>query len=375
MKKIMIGWILWIALIACGKKDSATGSASSYINIGDVSRTRDSTDDTLRFLVSLSPASPSAVTVQYATVDGTATAGTDFVAESGTLRFGPGQSQAYVDVPVKGRKLPQGSQEFYVQLSHSVNASLQKEKATATLKNPGYQYRLIWDEEFDDSTINTADWNFETGNSNGWGNHEQEYYTGRQENAYISNGNLVIEARKESYSGYDYTSARMTTKGKKEFMFGRIEIRAKLPVTNGIWPALWLLGSDIGQVGWPSCGEIDMMELIGKYPGRVYGTAHWNNASGQHASKGGYYDLPAGDYSQDYHVYRTDWDQDSIRWYVDDHLYETVNRKDVGDPYPFNSKFFLIFNVAVGGDWPGNPDSSSSFPQRMYVDYIKVYEK
>jgi beta-glucanase (GH16 family) len=219
-------------------------------------------------------------------------------------------------------------------------------------------------------------WNQETGNgSGGWGNNELEYYTSSTKNTFLSNGNLVIEARKEPIGGFNYSSGRMTTQNKKTFTFGRIDIRAKLPVGKGIWSALWMLGSNISGVGWPACGEIDMMELIGTYPGRVYGTMHWKSSSGVHASKGSEFNLPAGNFSQQFHVFSTSWSPDTIKCLVDDQLYLTVTKTDAGAAnYPFNAPQFFIFNVAVGGDWPGPPDTGTTFPQRMFVDYVRVFQ-
>jgi beta-glucanase (GH16 family) len=176
-------------------------------------------------------------------------------------------------------------------------------------------------------------------------------------------------------SGFNYSSARLTTQTKKTFKFGRIDIRAKLPVSKGMWPALWMLGANIPTAGWPACGEMDIMELIGTYPGRVSSTMHWKNASGVHTSKGTNYTLQSGDFSQQFHVFSMVWAQDLIKCYVDDILYLTVSSADAGvSNYPFNADQFFIFNVAVGGDWPGPPDASTVFPQRMFVDYVRVFK-
>ncbi|AEH51752.1 Glucan endo-1,3-beta-D-glucosidase [Pseudothermotoga thermarum DSM 5069] len=246
-------------------------------------------------------------------------------------------------------------------------------------------WQLVWSQEFDDETIDTSLWNFEIGNGHakgipGWGNAELQYYTDR--NAFIEQGCLVIEARKErasdEYGTYDYTSARMTTEGKFEIKYGRIEIRAKLPKGKGIWPALWMLGSNIGQVGWPRCGEIDIMEMLGHDTRTVYGTVHGPGYSGG-ASIGVAYKLPesVADFSEDFHVFAIEWDEDEIEWYVDDQLYHVLSKDEIeelGLEWVFDQPFFLIMNVAVGGYWPGYPDETTVFPQRMYIDYIRVFE-
>ncbi|NLG84818.1 MAG: family 16 glycosylhydrolase [Firmicutes bacterium] len=238
-------------------------------------------------------------------------------------------------------------------------------------------WQLVWSEEFNGPEVNREIWNFEIGNGHangipGWGNNELEYYTDG-ENASIVDGNLAIEARKETrtdqYGTYDYTSSRMTTKGKFEVKHGRIEVRAKLPEGKGIWPAIWMLGNDIGEVGWPACGEIDIMELVGHLPSTVYGTAH-----GPGGSVGSGYNLPAGKFSDDFHIFAIEWDADEIEWYVDGRLYHVLNKYEYGaSSWVFDHPFFLILNVAVGGNWPGAPDETTVFPQRMIVDYIRVY--
>jgi beta-glucanase (GH16 family) len=167
----------------------------------------------------------------------------------------------------------------------------------------------------------------------------------------------------------------MTTQNKKQFKFGRIDIRAKLPVGKGIWPALWMLGANISTVGWPSCGEIDIMELVGTFPSRVTGTMHWKGVGGDRQLKGANYNLSSGNFSQQFHVFSIVWSTNSIKWYVDDQLFLSNSISDVGAAnYPFNADQFLLFNVAVGGDWPGSPDGTTTFPQRMFVDYVRVFQ-
>jgi beta-glucanase (GH16 family) len=243
-----------------------------------------------------------------------------------------------------------------------------------------YWYQTVWEENFD--SLNENIWSFEIGNGQangipGWGNGELEYY--KKENAWVENGVLIIEAKKEDvtdqWGTYNYTSARMKTQGKFNVKFGRIEFRAKLPKGKGIWPALWLLGEDITQVGWPGCGEIDVMELLGHEPNKVYGTVHGPGYSGA-SGKGSNYTLPSGDFSQDYHIFAIEWDPIGISWYVDDTKFFTITRPEIElyGNWVFDHPFFIIMNVAVGGYWPGYPDDTTVFPQRMYVDYIKVYK-
>ena len=232
---------------------------------------------------------------------------------------------------------------------------------------------LVWQDEFDGTALNTADWVFETGTAtNGWGNHELEYY--RPENTTVKDGFLVITAKKETFQSSAYTSSRIKTQGKKAFRYGRVDIRAVLPKDKGIWPALWMLGANITTVDWPACGEIDIMEMIGGGSGdkTVYGTAHWDNA-GQHASAGGNKQLSTGIFNDAFHVFSIVWTASSIKWYIDDVEYYVIDTTPAGLA-AFQKDFFLIFNVAVGGDWPGSPDGTTVFPQRMIVDYVRVFQ-
>ncbi len=234
---------------------------------------------------------------------------------------------------------------------------------------------LVWNDEFDGNAVNTDYWVFETGdgcpNLCGWGNNEWQYY--REQNAWVEDGVLTIEARKENAGNRNYTSTRMKTQGKRSFKYGRIDIRALLPEGQGIWPALWMLGNDITSVGWPKCGEIDIMEMIGgsERENRVHGTLHWD-ANG-HASTGGSYTLSEGTFAEEYHVFTIIWDENAIQWFVNDIKFHEI---DITPSHmtEFHQEFFFIFNVAVGGNWPGYPDETTIFPQQMKVDYIRVYE-
>jgi beta-glucanase (GH16 family) len=240
-------------------------------------------------------------------------------------------------------------------------------------------WRLVWSDEFagaDGTGIDRTKWTPETGGS-GWGNHELEYYTDTTNNAYIQSGSLVIQANQESSGTRNYTSARLKTQDKFTQKYGRFEARIKLPQGQGIWPAFWMLGDNINQPGfaWPNCGEIDIMENIGKEPSIVHGTIHGPGYSGGNGL-GAQYTLPSGKFADDYHVFAIEWGPDAIRWYVDGNLYETRTPADAtGKTWVFDHPFFIILNLAVGGDWPGNPDATTVFPQKMLVDYVRVYER
>jgi beta-glucanase (GH16 family) len=245
------------------------------------------------------------------------------------------------------------------------------------------RWTLVWSDEFngpDGSRPDAAKWNFETG-GNGWGNHELEYYTNRQENSFVQSGNLVIQTLKESFTGpdhitRDYTSARMTTKGLFEQAYGRFEARLKIPRGQGIWPAFWLLGNDFGKIGWPACGEIDVMENIGKEPSTIHGSMHGPGYSGDDDFTS-VYKLPGGvNFFDGFHVFAIEWEPGIVRFFVDRELYAkfTPSRLPAGMKWVFNHPFYIILNVAVGGTWPGAPDTTTVFPQTMLVDYVRVYK-
>ena len=242
---------------------------------------------------------------------------------------------------------------------------------------PGWN--LVWSDEFaqpDGTSPDAGKWGFDTGGG-GWGNSELQYYTTRTNNARIEGGQLVIEARKETYGGRDYTSARLLTKGKKSWVYGRIEARIKVPRGQGIWPAFWMLGANIDSLGWPSSGEIDVMENIGREPGIVHGTVHGPGYSGGN-SIGGPFAFAAGTaVADEFHVFAVEWDTNRIGWLIDGTNYFnfTPGSLPAGASWVFNAPEFILLNVAVGGNWPGNPDATTVFPQRMVVDYVRVYAR
>jgi beta-glucanase (GH16 family) len=232
-------------------------------------------------------------------------------------------------------------------------------------------WTLVWSDEFDGETLNTRNWLFDKG-AGGWGNNEWQYYTDRPENVRIENGVLIIEARNEEYLAWKYTSARIKTHYLQSWTYGRIEARIKLPVGGkGIWPAFWMLGENIATARWPTCGEIDIMENIGN-PTTVYGTVHGPGYAGGNAISKAF--VSTVDLSADFHIYAVEWEADEIRWYVDDQLYHTVRREQVPGEWVFNHPFFIILNLAVGGNWPGYPDETTIFPQQLQVDYVRVYQ-
>lgn len=235
-------------------------------------------------------------------------------------------------------------------------------------------WQLVWSDEFtqaDGSPPDSTKWGYDIGGG-GWGNNELQHYTSRTNNARIENGQLVIEAKRENYGGNSFTSARLLTKDKWAWTYGRMEARIKVPRTQGIWPAFWMLGTNITPVGWPGCGEIDIMEHIGREPKKVYGTIHGPGYSGGESIGGSHTFVP--DVADDFHVFAVEWEANLIRWYVDDIHYFTVTPASLGgDAWVFDHNHFFLLNVAVGGNWPGNTNETTVMPQKMLVDYVRVY--
>lgn len=240
------------------------------------------------------------------------------------------------------------------------------------------EWQLFWSDEFDaeaNTPPNPANWGCEIGGG-GWGNAELQYYTDRPENvAHNGEGQLVITAREEDYRAYAYTSARCTTRDRVEFMFGKVEARIKVPEGQGLWPAFWMLGADFPEVGWPASGEIDIMEYVGKEPRSTHGTIHGPGYSGSSGLGMRYiFDDPV---AADYHVFGIEWEPDVIRWTIDGEVFHTASPDTLygmGE-WAFNHAFFLLINVAVGGNWPGNPDATTRFPQQMLIDWIRIYQR
>jgi beta-glucanase (GH16 family) len=244
--------------------------------------------------------------------------------------------------------------------NNMANTGTSKSLATTTLT-----YQLVWSDEFNGTSVDPTNWIFETGGG-GWGNNELEYY--QASNATVSNGNLVITAKKQRVGANAYTSARMKTQGLRQFTYGRIEARIKMPVVKGLWPAFWMLGSNITTVGWPQCGETDIMEHINT-DSLNYGTIHWYN-NGNASSGGSIVTSPSA-----YHVYDVEWTSTAITWHIDGVQYYTANISNgINNTGAFQNPFFIILNLAVGGNWPGKTIDTTKLPASMYVDYVRVYQ-
>ena len=241
--------------------------------------------------------------------------------------------------------------------------------------NPAWS--LVWSDEFnqpDGSSPDPTKWTFDTGGG-GWGNNELEYYTSRTNNARIMGGMLIIQANQENYKGSSYTSARLKTQGIWSWQYGRMEARIKIPYGQGMWPAFWMLGTNITSVGWPTCGEMDIMENIGNQPTLVHGTVHGPGYSGSNGI-GGPCALPGNPtFANDFHIYAVEWTTNEVKFSVDGNQYFSVNSASLpsGTTWVYTQPQFILLNLAVGGNWPGNPDSTTTFPQQMIVDYVRVY--
>ncbi|MHA7831241.1 MAG: glycoside hydrolase family 16 protein [Flagellimonas sp.] len=235
---------------------------------------------------------------------------------------------------------------------------------------------LILSEEFDtDGQPNPSIWGYEIGTGeNGWGNQELQYYTDRSENVTVQNGVLLITAREESFEGSSYTSARLVTKDKFEQRYGRFEARIRLPYGQGIWPAFWMLGADIDENPWPGAGEIDIMEYRGQSPTVLIGSVHGPGYSGGDAiSKE--FTLSNDRFDTGFHIFGIEWGPEYVNFYVDDVLYNQITPEDVTGPWVFDKPFYILMNLAVGGNFVGSPNEETEFPQTMLVDYVRVYEE
>ncbi len=335
----------------------------------------------------LSEATTVAVKVYWSTADSSAVAGLDYVPVSDSVvTFLPGETSKIISINTIPDTLMEFNKKLFFKIDSISNGTSAVTKGTVTildddtykpqLQADGYitpdtypRMNLTWSDEFNGSSLDLANWNYDLGGG-GWGNNELEVYTNSADNSFVSNGYLTIRALKNPYTT-SYTSARILTKGKKDFKYGRIDIRAKLPEGKGIWPALWMLGSNISNVSWPACGEIDIMENLGHDPETVYGTVHYND--GGHKYKGSNYVVStAMNYHAKFHVFTLIWQENSIDWYVDYNKYYTASPNTIKFG-AFNLPQFFIFNLAVGGDWPGIPNASTVFPQDLIVDYVRVF--
>ncbi len=385
-----------LLITACGKddEDGGGGIERPNISVSDMEITEGDDDNNISITVSLSGTNEGTAVVSYSTVDNSANSGSDYSSVEGSISFASGETEKTVEIEIKGDEFAESDERFEFLLLNPINANILNAKAVITILdddtqtgNPldipttGYvtpetyaDYTLVWQDEFQGTSLDEACWNYEIGNgSSGWGNNELQYY--KSENvSLVQNDYLVIEAKQQIQSGFNYTSSRLTTQNKKSYKYGRVDIRAVLPKGKGLWPALWMLGDNITTVGWPSCGEIDIMEMVGgpNKDNTVHGTIHWKD-NGNNVNYGNSHVLSDGIFADEFHVFSIVWDESLIKWYMDDIQYGAADITPT-ELSEFQESFFFIFNVAVGGNWPGSPDASTVFPQRMIVDYIRVFQ-
>ena len=390
MKKTFLLLLTLLVFIIGCNPDSQPSADQPSITIQDATIIETNNDQRVGVTVTLSKTSESNVVFNFSTIEGTALSGVDFEPVSDELfTINAGETRANIEFVIKGDNLEEGDETFEIEFSNPVEGTLVNSKIAVTISDDdvdggvkiptnGYDaplsypgYTLVWEDNFDGSIL-ANHWTHEIGRGdNGWGNWELQYY--KAENTTVANGYCIIEAKQESFSGANYTSSRLVTQGAKTFRYGRIDIRAALPEGQGIWPALWMLGGNFNQVGWPACGEIDIMEIVGHEPNRVHGTVHWADDNNNWANYGGYKNSQT-DLSEEFNVFSIVWDETQIRWLLNDVQYHVIDISPASLD-EFRENFFFIMNVAVGGNWPGSPDATTVFPQRMLVDYIRVHQQ
>lgn len=380
--------IIYMLLLSCSDSSDPQPVMPELL-VEDIEVLEGESDKNVFISLRLSPEATTDLIVELSTEDGTALEGEDYEAYNDVIDIEEGRSLYSVGIRILGDDEFEENETFFLNVTTADGVRLTKPQARITILNddnrsseviipptgystpPEYPGMFkIWSDEFDETI--SSDWTFEIGRGKGgWGNQELQYYT--PDNAFIKDGHLVIEARNETFGGSNYTSSRMITRDKFEFKYGRVDIRGTLPFGQGIWPAFWMLGANFPEVGWPRCGEIDIMEMIGG-EGReneVHGTVHWDE--GGHTFLGKSIKLPQGTYNDEFHVFSIIWDENSITWLMDDQPYNTFDLS-LPERSEFLEEYFLIFNLAVGGIWPGYPDQTTQFPQHLIVDYIRVFQ-
>ena len=372
----------------CGDPEPPVNSEIRWANDVTVFETADV--DAVTLTVTLGQVNTERVTVDYASIPGTATEGDDFIPVSGTLVFEPGEFSKDLSIEIVSDEYLEPDEFFTVELSNPVNGYVKIGAPTASvgirnddsmiyISDEGYDasdsyegMSLVWSDEFEGEAIDLSNWTYDLGNgSGGWGNNELQTYTNSANNSFVADGKLFIVAEKVGENAY--TSARLKSLDLQEFQYGRIDVRAILPKGQGIWPAIWMLGANYPDVGWPACGEIDIMELLGHLAGTVHGTAHWGIDWPNWTHQGSSTSIYPENFDEEFHVFSIDWSEDNIDFIMDDEVFFNINPSMMnGQPYPFNNPFFFILNVAVGGNWPGYPDETTTFPVFMAVDYVRV---
>ncbi len=376
MQKFSLLLIIVAVLSSC---DGQLPTPITRFNVDVISFEEKDTDQSYTIVFTADAIAAEDLSIAYELQEKSATFADDLVEKTGTLEFAEGSDQASLEIVVKGDPYLELAESFDLLLYHDKTTRFtfnieDNDSETVILEDgDGYYTPLeypsmtsVWSDEFDGAEIDLTNWTHEVGEE--WANNELQAYSADPLYSSISDGKLSITAREQNGN---YTSARMISKDKFEVQYGRIDIRAKLPKGQGLWPALWMLGENINEVSWPQCGEIDIMELVGHEPNVTHGTAHYFNNG--HQYKGTGKSLATGDFADKFHVFSLIWTRESLVWLLDGERFLTFQKEDI-EGFPLNTPFFFIMNVAVGGDWPGNPDGTTVFPQTMEVDYVRVFQ-
>jgi hypothetical protein len=364
---LLVPAVLSFFLCTCNDKDQ---SVTPNFLFGHTAfpAAEDDPDGIISVPVYLSLESDKAVSIDYTTVDSTAIAGRNYVAiTSGNLIFQPGELSKEIKINILSDTAGKKDVYFNIKFSNPVNGLLPGSSLKIKIINVDFA-TLTWVEQFEAGILNTAIWNYELGGG-GWGNNELQSYTNSTLNVSTDTGYLQIIALNPT--GTSYTSGRINTQGNKEFTYFRVDIRAKLPEGQGLWPALWMMGANYVITGWPKCGEVDIMELLGQEPSVVHGAVHFESSG--HVSRTNTFTLGSGKFSSGFHIFSLVRTPNKLIWQVDKQEFFYLSNAEI-PAFPFDLPSYFIFNVAVGGNWPGPPDQTTVFPQQMIVDYIKVYQ-
>jgi beta-glucanase (GH16 family) len=383
IKKSFPGFVIFLALLFTGCKDDVENTVTGF-SLESIKFSEGNSLSSQLLNVQVKGTLQSDLTVSYQLKEGTAKFDQDLKSTSGQLTLLASKPTAQVPVEILGDEYLELTESFDLVITYEgqeypltveiTDDDLMEEILISSTgfytSNVHPSMQLVWSDDFSGTQLNMNNWTHELGNGCsvgvcGWGNNELESYTSDPANIFVSNGTVTIKALNNAGS---YTSARIKTQGKVNLQYGRIDVRAKLPYGQGIWPAIWMLGEKITSVNWPACGEIDIMELVGHEPQKVHGTVHYSNDGYKNST--GSTSLTSGDFSDQFHVFTIIWEKNKITWYVDNKSFKTFETTVA----TFNNPFFFILNVAVGGNWPGSPDVSTSFPQEMVVDYVRVFQ-
>ncbi|HFA47720.1 MAG TPA: glycosyl hydrolase family protein [Bacteroidetes bacterium] len=395
MNKFQFILLLLFLFSACKKKNviPPTVVAKPKIEISDITFSEGDNNETL-INVSLTGTLEALSFVEYNTVAGTAKEGEDFEPVSGVLAFTKDETSHNQKIFIEILDDDKFEEEEFFEIHFTADTlvNLMTDKITVTILDndvqltdndfPGYAtpmeyegWNLFWSDEFGGNELDLNNWiQADRGN---WFNNELQYYS--PNNTEVGNGIMTITAKPEIIDNHNYTSSRMWSHHKIFFKYGRIDIRAKLPYSQGLWPALWMMGENRDTVGWPQCGEIDIMELRGNTPNTVSSTVHFKNQGGDHYNPPAKrYELNSGDFSDEFHVFSMIWDEHKIEFLVDDNLYNSISHTSIyyyNNDNPFLKNFYVLMNVAVGGNFGGDPDATTVWPQTMKVDYVRVFQK